>query len=114
MFVIMINILCCFLTVIAHELIHYLVAYFLGCKPKLELTSFWAPSIKYENNHRYLKIFLVAVSAPIMLTVVGVLLPLTAIFFTGKILCLANIFNLLPITTDGEVALYALLKLKRR
>lgn len=64
------------------------------------------PSISYQNKQEHLHNLLISGLAPSILVVIGLLLPGNEIvWFLTKIFCLANIFNLMPITNDGEVIL---------
>lgn len=97
-----------------HEITHFATAKVLGLSPKFIISKAGTPIVRYKNNHEYIKIFFVAISAPIIVISVTVILPNISEFILVKILGILNIINLLPITTDGEVAVYAILKLWKR
>lgn len=101
--------------VIFHEAIHWLFAKFFHRQPKLKFHYFITPIISYKNNHNDIQNLIISSSAPIILIVIG-------IFIDGdnsnlivlKIMCFANILNLFPVTTDGEVILLSILNLFKK
>lgn len=104
-------ILSSFIVVSLHESIHFVVAKILKLSPHFYVSKYGTPTVKYKNENKYFKTFLTSISAPIVVVVIAILLPESDQFNLIKLMGLLNIFNLLPITTDGEVAIYALIKL---
>lgn len=100
--------------VIVHEGIHYITAYCLGLSPKVKL-SLRSPSVTYKNKGCDIKNLLVSGIAPIILIIAGIFINgKDIISFYTKILCLSNVFNLLPFTTDGEVIVMSILNIVRK
>lgn len=97
--------------IMMHEIIHAFFAYVFGLKPKFKISKFGNPCIEYSNTKEYLKIFITAISAPVIMIIFSYIIPMNNIFLLIKVILMLNVFNLLPITTDGEVAIYALLNL---
>ena len=62
------------LTVVIHEMLHYLTAYFLGYKPKFEFEKFLVPSVKFINKGRDVHNFIIALAAPTGLVLIGLLI----------------------------------------
>lgn len=103
----------CF-SVILHEALHWLVAASLGYRPKLKW-SFLAPAICYQNQQNHWHNLCIAGLAPLSLVVLGQFIPVHNLFsFLLKLFFLANLFNLLPFTNDGEVILLSLYHIWRR
>lgn len=103
-----------FFVVILHETIHFIFAIFFKLKPTLTISKLGTPTVRYKNDNQYSKIFVVAISAPLILTILAFLLPENGYLVMMKIMCGVNFFNLFPFTTDGEVALYSLLHIWRK
>lgn len=101
----------CLLSVLLHEGVHIYFACVFKLKPKLRISKFGTPIVQYKNNNNYIQILIVAVSAPILLISISLVLPNSNMYILFKVMGLCNVFNLLPVTADGEVALYAILHL---
>lgn len=104
----------CLIVVTAHEAIHFLVAKLFKLSPSFYITRLGTPIVEYKNNDNYFGIFVVSISAPIGIFVITLFLPQTSQFDLIKLMGILNIVNLLPITADGEVAIYALLKIWKK
>ncbi|MFA9468496.1 MULTISPECIES: hypothetical protein [unclassified Streptococcus] len=103
----------CF-SVILHEFLHWLVAVSLGYRPILKWI-FFAPAICYPNQQNHWHNLCIAGLAPLSLVVLGQFIPAYNLFsFLLKLFFLANLFNLLPFTNDGEVILLSLYHIWRR
>ncbi|EHN58775.1 hypothetical protein OKIT_0664 [Oenococcus kitaharae DSM 17330] len=83
-------------------------------RPVFKINLFLLPVISYKNPGRDAQNLVVALSAPVGLIILGMLINSEIPYFgLAKILCLTNVANLLPITTDGEViflSVYNLIK----
>lgn len=102
------------ITVLLHEGLHFLVALGLGYRPSVKKSVF-CPAICYENRQNPYHNFWIACSAPLTLFIIGMLFggnDMASVLF--KWLCLANVFNLLPITNDGEMIFLSLCQMLRR
>ncbi|MFT8916333.1 MAG: hypothetical protein ABF899_00540 [Oenococcus sp.] len=106
--------LACFLLVSLHESIHFITARLFHLRPVFKINLFLLPVISYKNPGRDAQNLVVALSAPVGLIILGMLINSEIPYFgLAKILCLTNVVNLLPITTDGEViflSVYNLIK----
>lgn len=97
-----------FLSIIAHEWIHWLTAVAMGYQPTINWYLF-TPSVQYENKNNQWHNLFIASSAPLLLFLLGLFFQGESIFiFSLKVCCLSNIFNLLPNTNDGEIILLSL------
>ncbi|KJY62687.1 hypothetical protein [Lactobacillus apis] len=115
MFLFTIKFICsCLIVVTAHEAVHFFVAKLFKLSPSFYITWFGTPIVEYKNNDNYFGIFMVSVSAPIGIFVITSFLPQSSQFDLIKLMGLLNIVNLLPITTDGEVAIYALVRIWKK
>lgn len=103
-----------FLLVCVHEGIHFLTAYVMGLSPKLNCHVL-KPSVYFRNKRNDIKNLIVATSSPLLLTSYGVMMnPEDILTLYTKILCLTNLLNFLPFTSDGEVILISIINLVRR
>lgn len=114
MIVLLILIIVLLMAVLLHESIHFLVALALDYHPKIKWSVFY-PAVYYENKQNHYHNILIACSAPLSMIAIGLLIKGNDTVTTGlKCFCLANIFNLLPVTNDGEVILLSLCRMIRR
>ncbi|WP_418080403.1 hypothetical protein [Streptococcus halotolerans] len=82
--------------------------------PKVK-ASLRSPSIVYKSTGNNINNILVSGIAPTILIILGMFINgRDIISFYTKILCLSNILNLLPFTTDGEVILMSILNIVRK
>lgn len=96
------------LSILVHEGIHWLAAVATGYDPKINWYLF-APSVQYENKNNQWHNLCIACSAPLLLFLVGLFMQGESLFFFSLKVCfLSNIFNLMPITNDGEIILLSL------
>ncbi|MFT9267222.1 hypothetical protein [Oenococcus sp.] len=106
--------LVCFILVSLHESLHFIAAKVFHLRPVFKINRFLLPMISYKNPGRDAQNLVVALSAPVGLIILGMLINSEIPYFgLAKILCLTNVANLLPITTDGEViflSVYNLIK----
>lgn len=99
---------------ICHELIHFLFAYILkkkNIKIQFRLLFF---ETSYDNDKRYLSTIIVSAAPAIILFLVGIFI--NAWFKDMSfyaMMFMVNIFYLLPITQDGKVIMYALIKIRK-
>ncbi len=100
--------------VICHEVIHWIFAKWFHRHPKIEFYQFITPVVTYKNNDNDLQNLIISASAPIILTILGILIDGNTGTIFIKIMCLFNAFNLLPIATDGEVILLSVINLLRK
>ena len=109
--ILILTILCLTATIFVHEAIHWITAILLGYSPRVNW-NFFIPSISYQNKQEHLHNLLIAGSAPGILFIIGLLLSgHEIVWFLVKIFCLANVFNLMPITNDGEVIFLSFYKI---
>ncbi|MDR2661183.1 MAG: metalloprotease family protein [Lactobacillaceae bacterium] len=106
------SILTVFIVVIFHELIHFIIAVILKAKPSINFNNFYKPTVLYSRKITDLKIIVIT-SAPIsILFLLGCIIHAgNYVLFLFKIMCLANIVNLLPITNDGEIILFSIMNI---
>lgn len=103
------------LTVVVHELLHYLTAYFLGYNPKFEFEKFLVPSVKFLNKGRDIDNFMIALVAPVGMELIGLLIPDNNAFLAlARIVCFLNVLHIFPFCTDGQVILLSLLNIVRK
>ncbi|TAA65571.1 hypothetical protein D2908_09805 [Streptococcus sp. LQJ-218] len=103
------------LTVVIHEMLHYLTAYFLGYNPKFEFENFLVPSVKFINKGRDVHNFIIALAAPTGLVLIGLLIPSNNAFLSlVRIVCFLNVLHIFPFCTDGQVILLSLLNIMRK
>ena len=108
-------ILLIFIVVAIHEMIHLLFARVFRRRPTVKLDRFLTPIVRYENNQNDWQNLIIAASAPAILFSFG-------IWIEGdgggwvlvKILCLSNVFNFFPVTTDGQMILLSCLRIIRK
>ena len=102
-----------FFAVVIHELIHVLMAFFL--KVKFCLTFKWlTPALEYSAEEKWWKILLISLSAPMGSILIGFCMPDSGYLIVLKIMFLLNFFNLLPFSSDGESAIYSIMKGKKK
>lgn len=102
-------------SVFVHEIIHLFVAYCFGFKIKINIQNILSPRLIYKNNGKLGMVFLISVSPAIFQIIIAFLLPHNYPWNFLKIYFFLNIFNLLPITADGEILMYVILtKFKNR
>lgn len=102
------------LTIILHELCHYLTAKLLGYSPKLGFEKNLMPYISFQNKHKDIDNLLIALSAPLGLFGLGFLLPDVPMLQVVKLICMMNIIHVLPIFSDGQVILLSVLNQLRK
>ncbi|ANU10841.1 membrane protein [Planococcus antarcticus DSM 14505] len=101
--------------VILHEAIHWMFALLFRRVPTLKFEHFFTPVITYKNNQSDIQNLIISASAPLGLFTVGLLIEAdSGILVLIKIMCLANIFNFLPLTADGQVILLSLLNMLKK
>lgn len=100
--------------VCCHEVIHWMTAKVFHMKPSITLDYKIIPAVSYNNSGNDFHNLLVSISAPTTLTIIGFLVNWQlAYLIVFKVMCLANVFNLLPFTNDGQVALLSVVNLIR-
>lgn len=98
-----------FLVIFSHEALHWIPAKIFSLQPTVSFRQFWAPSVSYLNTGSYGKILVTSALPAFLLVIVGFILPAGyLVLWYMKALCVANIFNILPFTTDGKVILLSL------
>lgn len=97
------------LTIVIHELFHYLVALFLGYSPRFGIEKNLMPYVQFQNSNRDVDNLLIALSAPLGMFCVGLFLPNILIFRLVKFVCLINIIHILPICSDGQIILLSII-----
>lgn len=101
--------------VILHEIIHYFFALLFRRGPTIKMKNLITPTISYKNNQSDIQNLVIASSAPLILIFIGILVDNdTDVLLIFKLMCLANIFNLLPFTVDGQVILLSLFNILRK
>lgn len=95
-----------------HECFHYAVAKICGADPRFSIQKL-TPSVSFKNRHNDLHNLLVALAGPLPLVIIGFCLinrtnAHTTIFM---LMCLTNVFNLIPVTADGQVILLSILNM---
>lgn len=104
-----------FMVIIFHEMIHWVIAKIFCRQPKILFSKLMTPTIVYVNNQNDWQNLIITSSAPLIVITIGLFITVDSIFtITVKILCLMNIFNLFPITTDGEVIILSILNLLKK
>lgn len=104
-----------FIVIIFHEMMHWIFAKIFRRQPKIKILKFLTPTVVYDNNQNDWQNLIIASSAPFILIALGLCITIDSIFtFTIKMMCFTNFFNLLPITTDGELILLSLLNLLKK
>ncbi|MDN6900193.1 metalloprotease family protein [Oenococcus sicerae] len=97
-------ILSCLLAVVIHEIIHFITASFCKLNPSLILDNWAIPKVVFKNAGNDYKNLLVACLAPICLITLGVAIHFVVnAFVVFQFMCLTNILNLLPVSSDGEI-----------
>ncbi|WP_430607911.1 metalloprotease family protein [Enterococcus sp. DIV2379] len=116
MVLILIKLIISFLVVsFIHEISHLLFALFFKRKNIRTHISWTCFCITYENNYNDLQNMVIAISAPIVTTSIGLFLVFEIPDLRGLgILFLTNIINFFPITNDGEIILMSLINIVRR
>lgn len=100
--------------VFCHEFIHWIVAKAFGMKPRLTFSYVVIPAVSYRNKGENLHNLLISISSPVLLVIVGFMVNWQlAYLIVFKVMCLANFFNLLPCTNDGQIALLSIVNLLR-
>ncbi|WP_141373866.1 metalloprotease family protein [Enterococcus casseliflavus] len=98
-----------------HEISHLLSAVYFKRKNIKAHISWTCFCITYENNYNDLQNMIIAISAPIVTTSIGLFLVFKIPELSGLgILFLTNIINFFPITNDGEIILMSLVNIIRR
>ena len=82
------------ITILIHEWIHWLVAKILDYSPKIQW-RFFVPSVQYENKNNHFHNLLIASSAPLLLLLIGLVLPGESIVRVASSFCLKLIFQTL-------------------
>lgn len=106
--------LCILLT---HEFIHFIFIKRYKKQIKSIKINPLGGKIVYVNDHNYSHILIISAAPNIILPILGLL-----ILYLGTgaysnaiaIMCLLNLLNLLPFTSDGTAILYSFLKLVRK
>lgn len=98
-----------FLTLVLHECCHYLTAYLLGYSPKIGIEKNLMPYVRFQNRQRDSDNLLIALSAPLGMFGIGLLIPNVFGLQFIKVVCLLNILHLLPICSDGQVILLSII-----
>ncbi len=101
------------IAVTIHEYIHYVFAKLFKMNPKLNF-NWGTPSITYSNGNNDFHNLIIASSAPLVMIVLGLVIPNSVMFLCFKLMCFSNIFNVTPFTTNGEVILLSLINILRR
>ncbi|HLR74090.1 MAG TPA: DUF3267 domain-containing protein [Virgibacillus sp.] len=103
-----------FLVLIMHELIHLLFVKLF----KKELISFkinvFGGKVTYVNDTKHAEILLISLAPSVILPILGAIIlyaDLGIYYNVFALFCLINMINFLPVTADGRVALYCLLKM---
>lgn len=100
------------IVVAIHEMIHATVAWMFRRRPTITFDRFLTPVIRYENNQNDWQNLIIALSAPALLFGIGWIIPVDGgAWVVIKILCLANILNFFPVTTDGQMIFLSCLRL---
>lgn len=102
------------LSLIIHELSHVLMAKGLGYQPHIQRKGILNFAVTYRNQQNDKHNLMIAAIAPVMSIMVGILLPNGQNLLLLKLFCLSNIFNLLPVTSDGEVILLSVINILRK
>lgn len=100
--------------VLSHELLHFFMAKKLGYQPRMEPIKFWGAKVVYANRQNHFHNLIIAGIPTLCLVTLGFLIPNTVNFIVCKLLCLINIFNLLPFTADGEIILLSVVMLIKK
>lgn len=100
-------------TVVAHELIHYMMAVVLGVKCKVQICGL-TPYVEYTASTSPLNKILISVAPSITLVTIGSVIPCSEVLLALKIMCLVNLFNILPFASDGEVVIYSVMEMLRK
>lgn len=103
-----------FFSVTLHEAIHWLCAKLLGLNPHFSIRAKGVLAVHFKNVKNDYKNLFVALSAPIILIVVAILLPISGIFVLLKMMFILNVLNLTPLTNDGQIILLSLLNIWRK
>ena len=102
------------LSLMIHELSHFLMAIVLGYQPHIHRNGILNFAVTYRNQQNDKHNLMIAAIAPVMSIMVGILLPNGQNLMLLKLFCLSNIFNLLPVTSDGEVILLSIINILRK
>ena len=98
-----------------HEMSHMMFALLFKRKNIKVHVSWTNFCIAYENNNNDIQNLIIAISAPIITTGIGIYLVFQIPNLIGLgILFLTNIINFFPITNDGEIILMSLVNIVRR
>ncbi|WP_210469308.1 metalloprotease family protein [Sporosarcina sp. 6E9] len=101
--------------VVLHEAIHWAFALLFRRDPTLKFEHFFTPVITYKNNQSDTQNLIISASAPLILFTVGLLIESdSGMLVMIKLMCLANFFNLLPVTADGQMILLSLLNMLKK
>ncbi|NBA57114.1 metalloprotease family protein [Enterococcus hirae] len=103
-----------YLILLLHEGIHFFFAKLFRYDPVLVKINFVAFKIIYTNNNKPLENLIIAIMPAIILTTLGIIIPLNYYTLILKLMCLANFINLLPITGDGEIIILSLFKIFKK
>ncbi|MPQ22956.1 hypothetical protein CKN86_04325 [Carnobacterium divergens] len=99
---------------LVHESLHFFVAIFLQYDPQLVKINPIAFKISYTNRNRPIDNLMIASIPAIVLSIVGLMIPLNYYTLILKLSCLVNIFNLLPITADGEIIVLSIIQILKK
>ncbi|WP_430786894.1 metalloprotease family protein [Virgibacillus flavescens] len=98
-----------------HEAIHWVFALLFRRDPSFKFQRFFTPVITYKNNQSDTQNLIISASAPVILFTAGLLIESNSgVLVLIKIMCLANFFNLLPVTADGQMILLSLLNIRKK
>lgn len=99
---------------ILHELLHIFIAHLLSYSPKLTFLPPLKFQVYYENRYQPLDNLLISIISPLFLVFIGFFIELNIYTIILKITCLLNLFNLIPITGDGEVIFLSLMQMIKK
>ncbi|QNR22161.1 hypothetical protein HNY42_14805 [Exiguobacterium sp. Helios] len=100
------------LVVTIHESIHWCFALLFRRQPRVTFDRFLTPTVRYHNTHVDWQNLIISASAPLLLFSFGIWVEgNSGAWVVVKILCLANVFNFFPITTDGQMIFLSLVNM---
>lgn len=103
------------IVVAIHEGIHWFFALLFRRQPRMTFDRFLTPTVRYYNNHVDWQNLVISGSAPFFLFSFGIWVEGDdGAWVVVKILCLSNVFNFFPVTTDGQMIFLSLVKMIQR